>query len=250
MDNHIDFYEALAPGYDALFMFEERLKTESALLKPWVDRFTVTSAVDAACGTGLHAFVLARMGIAVTGVDLSPAMVAKANDHAKKLNLSIPFVTGTIQELHKLVKTRVNAIFCTGNTIPHLTKKSSLVAAFRSFKKCLTPKGGVVLQLLNYRKILKDRDRIVGINRRGKTEFIRFYDLGKRNIRFNMLTITEADKGLSHTLESTTLYPYRSGEVACALKAAGFSDIKLFGSLAMEPYMPKSSDTLVVSARV
>lgn len=57
------FYEEIAEDYDAMARFHERVPAETAMLKTWVERYQWRSAVDAACGTGLHAILLAQLGL-------------------------------------------------------------------------------------------------------------------------------------------------------------------------------------------
>lgn len=53
--------------------------------------------LDAGCGPGRHALELARRGIAVTGVDLSPDFVARAR--AAAADLPVTFEIGDIREI-------------------------------------------------------------------------------------------------------------------------------------------------------
>jgi len=47
--------------------------------------------LDIGCGTGRHSLELSKRGYDVTGIDLSPSMVKKAKELARKKNLKIDF---------------------------------------------------------------------------------------------------------------------------------------------------------------
>jgi 2-polyprenyl-3-methyl-5-hydroxy-6-metoxy-1,4-benzoquinol methylase len=55
--------------------------------------------LDAGCGSGQVAIVLAERGMNVTGVDLSPAMIRRANAHAMERGVIVDWRTGDISRL-------------------------------------------------------------------------------------------------------------------------------------------------------
>ncbi len=55
--------------------------------------------LDAGCGTGNFALKLARRGCRVTGVDISPGMLARAREHARAAGLQIRLVRADIRRL-------------------------------------------------------------------------------------------------------------------------------------------------------
>ena len=55
--------------------------------------------LDAGCGTGNFARKLARRGCRVTGVDISPAMLAAARAHADREGISLRLIRGDICDL-------------------------------------------------------------------------------------------------------------------------------------------------------
>ncbi|MBD3308567.1 hypothetical protein GF339_19275, partial [candidate division KSB3 bacterium] len=53
------FYEEIAEQYDSMTRFQMRMPRETEMLKGWIARYHFCSVVDIACGTGLHAIILA-----------------------------------------------------------------------------------------------------------------------------------------------------------------------------------------------
>jgi SAM-dependent methyltransferase len=55
--------------------------------------------LDLACGSGVHGVRLGQLGIGVTGVDISPSLVAHANELVKEAQVSgVAFVVGDMRE--------------------------------------------------------------------------------------------------------------------------------------------------------
>jgi len=57
------------------------------------------SLLDVACGTGVVALTAARMGAKVTGIDLTPELVARAKENAALMNLEAEFLQSDVEAL-------------------------------------------------------------------------------------------------------------------------------------------------------
>ena len=66
------------------------LEAWTTLLKTWLPS-TSAAILDVGCGTGSLSVILARLGHKVTGIDLSPAMLALAKAKAAAQELQIEF---------------------------------------------------------------------------------------------------------------------------------------------------------------
>jgi len=91
-----DAYEALAADYDWLFD-DDALTNGGAINQPatarLLQRISPASAVlDAACGTGIDAAVLARGGFTVRAADGSDAMAEGAAARFRRERLAIPLL--------------------------------------------------------------------------------------------------------------------------------------------------------------
>ena len=67
--------------------------------------------------------------------------------------------------------------------IPFTKIEKSVAKLFKLLKK----DGRVLIQILNYEKILKEKERIVNITKKDDEYFIRFYDFEKKDLTFNIL---------------------------------------------------------------
>lgn len=59
-------------------------------------------ALDIGCGTGTTAFMLSRMGMDVTGIDISETAIAMGEELSRTQALNIKFVVGDVLHLEKL----------------------------------------------------------------------------------------------------------------------------------------------------
>jgi glycine/sarcosine N-methyltransferase len=244
----MDFYSALAPDYDVMTRFSERLGTEEALLREWIDPRKTRAALDAACGTGLHAILLAKMGLAVTGADLSPDMIKTAAANADAQNVKVTWIAADMRKLKKTIRGGFDAVLCLGNSLPHLLTEKDLTAALDGFYRLLNPGGFLLVQQLNYDGILKKKERIIGVNRKEGKEFIRFYDFARPYLHFNILTVAENRGKLEHALSSTPLRPWRKRELLSAITGSGFKKTVCLGSMDRQPFKTGTSANLVIQA--
>jgi len=250
----MDFYDDIADSYAELTATVDRRATAGRFVKELTRRFDITSAVDAACGTGLFAIELARRGVQVVGSDISAGMLklAPANAIAAGIDTDLcTWLQAPMQELGDRIPGARDAVLCMGNSIPHLLTDDGLGGTIAGFAAILAGGGVVVIHLLNYARVLSANDRIVGITRAGSKEFVRFYDFDGDLVGFNILEIQWADDGrCSHKLLTTPLRPYLHSELIDALAAAGFKNVETFGDLQFNHFDPDSSDTLLLTATI
>ena len=102
------------------------------------------AALELGIGTGRIALPLARRGVAVHGIDLSEAMVAKlqAKDGAEKVRVTIgDFATTAVDGSFSVA-------YLVYNTIMNLTTQDEQVACFRNVAAHLEPGGCFVIEVM------------------------------------------------------------------------------------------------------
>jgi SAM-dependent methyltransferase len=93
------FGPAYAGIYDATYA-EKDYRRECAAITDAFDRYgdgAVRTVLDLGCGTGSHALLLAAKGYSVTGVDLSPEMLAIAREKSDRAGAGICFIAGDVR---------------------------------------------------------------------------------------------------------------------------------------------------------
>jgi ubiquinone/menaquinone biosynthesis C-methylase UbiE len=244
-----EFYDTLATDYDAMTGFEQRFEAERPVLRSLVEHYAITTALDAGCGTGFHSLVLAQLGVHVTAVDISSEMLAALRRHSEELKVSVRAVQADFGNIPDVLTTRFDAVFCLGNSLVHFFSEDEVRQALRAFASVLKPKALVVIQLLNYDRILSERTAILATREVEGTKFVRYYDYGKERLRFNVAKISNHRDSTEQSVISVPLRPLRKDELVQHLMDVGFRDVHCFGSLSMNAFDWLSSKDLVVIAR-
>ncbi|HXO09441.1 MAG TPA: class I SAM-dependent methyltransferase [Solirubrobacteraceae bacterium] len=164
-------YEMLAADYDWMFD-DDALVNGRAINHPatarLLRRIDRTSLVlDAACGTGVDAAVLARRGFTVWAADGSDAMVEGAAARFRRERLSIPVVCSTWADLPAATSERFDVVLCIGNSLVHAAGRDAMVQALTGLRRMARPGGHVVVDSRNWEKLHAERqivqvaDRVV-----------------------------------------------------------------------------------------
>jgi SAM-dependent methyltransferase len=129
----VDPFATLAPFYDLdLEGYEDDIRLYEQLLHTGVRR-----VLELGCGTGRVAAALARSGIEVTGVDLSPAMLDAARERVA--GLPVRLVEADMRSLD--LGERFDAVLVPLGGLQHLKTVDDLVAAMETISRHLEPEG-------------------------------------------------------------------------------------------------------------
>lgn len=230
-NNASEFYDDISGNYDEMFNFAKDLDSAENFIAKLKKQFDFKKALDIGCGTGSYTLAMARSGAEATGMDLSSSMIDKAKKNSLAYGLNIKFVNSGMEKMLSSVDGKFDLIMCMGNTLPHLLRKEDLRSMLTACGQLLNPGGHLVLNLLNYDRILAVKERIIGITRSENYEFIRFYDFEAPYVFFNLLEIDWREATPAHKIVSTKLYPYTQLEVESALQQAMFKDLKVHGGI-------------------
>lgn len=95
--------------------------------------------LDLACGTGSLTLELAERGIDVYGIDASPEMLSVAQQKAARAERQILFLCQQMQKID--LYGTVDTIFCTLDSINHLTEERDVQQTFDRVSLFLNPGG-------------------------------------------------------------------------------------------------------------
>ncbi len=245
MKSITEFYDSLAQNYDLMTNPGARFSKEQENFKEIIKKYSIRSALDAGCGTGFHSLLLASLGVKVTAVDISNEMLLQLQKNAKETNLSITTIQSGFEQLETVLPEKFDAVCCLGNTLAHIPTKE-LPKTLNTLNHMLKEKGVILFQFLNYDLILQTRERIVNITEKENKTFIRFYDFLETTIGFNILTIERTQTGITHTLQTTEVYPVFYHEIVEILHSMGLMDVQRYGSLSLTPFHEETSRDVIL----
>ncbi len=239
------FYDELADKYDEMISFNESVERKKKslikILKPGMK-----TAADLGCGTGTDSIALAFLGLKVTAFDPSLEMLKYAKANAQREGLKITFNKSTIEEIPKKLNNKFDLVVSIGNTFANINPES-----FNdSIQKCydiLIKEGLLVIQVLNYEKIISERKRIVNIKEGSKNFTVRFYNFIGDKIIFNILIFNKSNPS-ENQLFSTKIYPYLADDFKSELKKIGFRSIGIYADLESTNFDKLKSTDLIIKA--
>lgn len=248
--NATDFYDRLAPLFDIMTDWEQRLAYEGPWLRAQLEARNVESVLDAACGTGGHTLAFADWGLEAVGVDASRAMI----DLARAKDTSVRFEVASLGEIASVLNHSFDAVVCLGNSLPHLITDEALHSGLADLRACLKPDGLLITHNLNYDKRWRDRPRWFGVQSGtldGQQHLIwRLADYHDDTglLTFHTAVFTEDDGSWSVEVNSTPQRPLFQTLFSKMLGRAGFRAEGTFGNMAGDPFDSQTSPDLVVVA--
>ena len=164
-----DSYLTFAADYDWLFD-DDVLTDGGAINYPAAARLFQRAergqaVLDASCGTGINAAVLARRGFDVWGTDGSEAMIEQAAARFRREQLAIPVRRCLWADLPRTLAERFDIVLCVGNSLVHAAGRDAMVEALTGLRKMARPGGHVVIDSRNWEKLHAER-RIVQVANR------------------------------------------------------------------------------------
>ncbi len=230
-------YDAWAKAYDYVFPYKPQT---FKFLDNHLKRGTIC---DVACGTGTYALALAEAGYPVAAYDLSEALI----DEAKwKTPADLP-VTFSVMDMREFPLDKAySGIYCIGNSLVHLQNETEIKNVLERFKASLKPGGDLIIQIVNYDRILDAK-----IDQLPKLENPPY--VMTRHYRFEagkILFETELFDGETKQKSIVRLYPLRSDALRRLLHETGFTIQKLYGGFDASTYKAETSFALVVHAKL
>lgn len=231
-------YEALASSYDRL--------TNDVPYEAVVDFYfdilareglQPRTAVDLACGTGSVAVLLAKRGLAVTGVDLSEEMLCQAVRKAQEQEVSPLFICQPLQKLR--LPRGVDLAVCALDSLDYITSPNDCREAIRRVYKVLNPGGCFIFDVNTPEKlramdgqVFLDEDDDVYCVWRGE------FDEETNICTYGMDLFQRQGQTWNRSFEEHREYAYSQEQLVAYLKDAGFTDIGIYADRSFDAPAP------------
>jgi glycine/sarcosine N-methyltransferase len=238
------FYEGFADSYDDMVDWKKRLAFEGKYFDKLFKHYGVERILDAACGTGRHTILFAKLNYKVLGIDNNETMLELAKKNAKESGVKgIRFQQADLLKLPDTVKGRYDAIVCLGNSLPHLVDDEDVLMALRYFYKILKPGGLLLLQTVYFDHYLDSADSAVavkdGIRNGRKVTFRRHYEFKGTKVIFHVSIYDRLSRELLEDF-STPLNPIRRELLETFLEKVGFTGMQFFEDISLKSLTPES----------
>ncbi len=236
----MSFYTTLAAHYDRIFppgpkpAFVAGLFPEGARL------------LDLGCATGGVALELARRGYSVVGEDLDQGLLARAAPLVARAPAgALSFRQADLRDPPPAGQPFHGAL-CLGNTLVHLLERRERVQALRAVAARVQPAGALLIQVVNYDRVLAGQVGELPLIDNPHIRFERRYrDLSPAGLRFAATLLVKAT-GELHQVERT-LVPLARPDLEAELGEAGWRPERWWGGYDGAPWSPGSFGCIVLA---
>jgi SAM-dependent methyltransferase len=245
-----DPYADFAARYD-LFAggFGQHDPGEVQFFRQLFDRYTVSTVLDCACGTGQHLHLLHSLGLDVTGSDLSPSMLAQAEVNLAASDLDLPLHQVDYRQLPQHFGQSFDAVVCLSSSILHMPDDEQALRALQSMRQVLRPGGLLVLTQGTTDRQWAEKPRFILAVDTAELTRIFAIDYEGPGARYNIVDVLH--RGGQAELQTWSVHYPRillGDDYDRLLPAAGFESVDLYGSFQFEPYDSGTSRRLIVVA--
>lgn len=205
--------------------------------------------LDLCCGTGTVSLMLAREGYQVTGVDISPEMIARAAKRAEAEGLSVDF---RVQNAAKLrLDRRFDLIVSLFDSLNYILDSTDLMQAFQRAAEHLNPGGLLVFDVNTELALAAGLFTQNNLGSRSKViyDWHSVYDSTARICRVDM-TFWDR-RGGSEKEQRIVHYQraYEIDEIKQMLVGAGLDVLAVYSAYTYRPVSKKSDRAFFVARR-
>lgn len=185
-----------------------------------------TKLLDIGCGTGRHAIELTKRGYVVTGVDLSPAMIAKALQKAADEGLQIDFQQRDALNISYQNEYDLVYMICEG-AFPLMETDEMNFQILKNASQALKKNGKLIFTTLNgLYPLFHSLENFIHSNSSLQNNNHHRFDL--MTLRDKYQLEIEDDEDNKIILNCNERY-YVPSEITWVLKSLGFNEIGIYG---------------------
>ena len=229
------FYDNFAGAYHLLFEdWEASMSWQAGVIASILDRecpLARGAVLDCACGIGTQALGLAKLGLRVTGSDVSEGAVQRARSEAAMRGLHIPFYVADMRNLDGVPATGFQAVICMDNALPHLLSEADLAQAAGQIRAKLRIEGTFIASVRDYDEIVPRSPVVHGpafYSDGGKRRIVfQLWDWqDNRRYTFHIYITRETSAGWENFHGAAVLRAVSRDEITAILRSSGFTNIR------------------------
>ncbi len=197
------------------------------------------SVCDLGCGTGTTALQLARRGLRVYAVDLSPVMCRNARRKARAAGLPIRVLCADMRVFR--LPEQVDLVTCEFNPLNHLPRRSDLSRVARSVARALRPGGHFYFDINTRRTLEELYDLGHWFEKRGFCMVLHGgYDRSSQKGWLDFEWFLPAGKSWRRYREHIEDVWWTDQQIRRALHRGGFSRLRSWDGASVRPASPHS----------
>ena len=201
--------------------------------------------LDCPCGYGRVSFPMAKMGIKVTGVDITQSYLAEFAETAKKQGLKVDLLRIDMRRIN--FDSQFDAAGNLWTSFGYFQKESDNLLTLKKIYRALKPGGKFMLHVINRDWIMANYQEY------GWQEIAGVKSLEKRHFDYR----TSINHGTWHIIKDggektfeVSLRMYSFHELIAMFKQVGFEDIEGYGSIKNEPISRERMMMFVIGTRL
>lgn len=240
----MSFYQSISKYYDNIF-------PTNPIQADFVYSLTESSVkekniLDIGCGTGNLTELLYKNFKQVTGIDLDNEMLSIAKSKNTSQNILYK-ETNMLSLTEDFNKDSFDIVSCFGNTLVHLNSTDEISSFFENTKAILKPNGKLLIQIINYDRILDNSINHLPTIEKNDTKFERLYSYNNATNRISFKTILTDKTTDNKIINEINLIPLRKEEITDLLVKSGFSNIEFYGSFKRDKLTSESIPLIISS---
>lgn len=223
------WYEELFTDYARTYdqeAFTQGTLQEVSFIEKEIRKNKRVRILDVGCGTGRHAIELARRGYDVTGMDLSPSQLKRAEEKARAAGVKVKFIRKDARDFDFRGRFGLVIMLCEGGFSLMETDEMNFLI-LENCARSLRKGGKLIFSTLNaLYPLVSSLKKILNEGAVGtRTSRIRF-DIA--TLREDSVLEVKDDNGKTKVLRCSERF-YMPSELSWLLKTLGFRKVEIFG---------------------
>ncbi|MBI1389317.1 MAG: methyltransferase domain-containing protein [bacterium] len=205
-------------------------------------KINVTSVLEIACGTGVMTANLAERGYRVTGVDISPGMLAIARKRLTETRVKAQLLHGSMDDLAALrLEPGYDLAICLYDSLNYLLDETSVARAFEDVFALLRPGGGYIFDVTTEYNLMHNFAGYTFAENFEDASYIweNEYDIVNKICASKVSIFKRGDRGYEKFVEVHRQRVYPNSWLKDRLQDAGFEMLGTFFNMTEKPVSAK-----------
>ncbi|MBP8792525.1 MAG: class I SAM-dependent methyltransferase [Lutibacter sp.] len=236
----MSFYQQIAPYYHHIFKINV---LQIDFIKSKIPE-KEAKLLDVGCGIGTLSFELINYYSNILGIDMDAEMINAALN--KNKSKSVQFQQLSMLDLKGFIdKNSLDGIICFGNTVVHLNSLNEIADFLQQAKTALKVGGKLLLQIVNYDKIIAKNIQQLPLIDNDEIIFERTYNYKASENKIDFNTRLKVKSTQQIIENSIKLLPLLKKDLANLVHDAGFNHFNFYGNFNQEPHSLESPALII-----